>query len=184
MMAPRLLDRLPRVPALVAGAGGARSQGATIIYTDLSPAVCETVRTDPETGDVEQRCPGVAGYSLRVHDADARQSVDVIAPGGARSPLQYTTVITTAFSSLGPRAEWRVRRRNGRAAPYALIVRVNAYEDPSNPERATSYLAVARINARGTCVTERIPPGANQNLQARQAADRAAGRPCLEGSAR
>lgn len=63
--------------------------------------------------------------------------------------------------------------------PYALIVRVNANEDPANHERVTSYLAVARISPRGACVTNRIRPSANANALARQAADRSASRPCM-----
>ena len=102
-------------------------------------------------------------------------SIDVVAPGGRPRPLRYSGVITSSFSSLGPRAEWRMR--NGK--PVALIVRVNAFEDPEAPDRATSYLAVARITDRETCVTDRIPPAADANAAAQRAADQAASRPCM-----
>lgn len=148
------------------------------VYTSLAEGDCRLVEKDEETGGTVQRCPGVAGYALKVSDWDARMSVTVVAPDGSEHPLKYTSVITHNFSSLGPRAEWRMSGAEGR--PQALIVRVNANEDNMNPERTTSYLAVARVAPRGSCVVGRIGPVADANVLARQAADRAAGQPCLE----
>ena len=153
------------------------AQAARSVYTSLDVRTCRLLSKHPETGGTLHRCPGVGGYALQVADDDARMSVNVVAPGGRVYQLSYWGVITGAFSSLGPRAEWRVRGTR----PYALIVRVNANEDPANPERVTSYLAVARITPRGACVTDRIRPSANANALARQASDRSATRPCLRG---
>lgn len=149
------------------------------VYTSLAAEDCRLVSTHPETGGTVQRCPGVRGYTLEVYDDDARQSVSVIAPGGARHDLDYWSVVTHGFSTLGPRAEWRMQASGGRSRPTALIVRVNASEHPETPERTTSYLAVATITPRRICVTDRIPPAADANVRARQAADRSASRPCL-----
>jgi hypothetical protein len=145
------------------------------VYTSLAEAECRLVERDEETGATSSRCPGTAGHALLVHDFDARMTVDVVTPDGRTHRLRYSGVITSAFSSLGPRAEWRMR--NG--APIALIVRVNAFEDPETPDRATSYLAVAKITAREVCVTARIPPTGNANAAARQAADRSASQHCM-----
>jgi hypothetical protein len=160
-----------------ASGDSAADSAATIssVYTSLEESACRVVERDEETGDTSSRCPGAAGHALLVHDGDARMSVDVVAPGGRAHPLRYWGVITSAFSSLGPRAEWRMR--NG--APIALIVRVNAFENPEVPDQATSYLAVAKLTARETCVTDRIPPSATANEAARQAADRSASKPCM-----
>ncbi|HEX6912608.1 MAG TPA: hypothetical protein VF142_19535 [Longimicrobium sp.] len=175
-----------RIPAFVTDAAPAgHSAGAgdsavvlRSVYTSLAEAECRLVERDEETGGTTSRCPGTAGYALLVHDGDARMTVDVVAPGGRTHRLRYPGVITSAFSSLGPRAEWRMRG----GTPIALIVRVNAFEDPSVPDRATSYLAVAKITPREACVTDRIAPGTpNANEAARQAADRSASRPCLRG---
>ena len=139
-------------------------------------ALALAVEQDEETGGTRSRCPGTAGYVLMVDDFDARMSVDIVAPGGRTHPLRYSGVITSNFSSLGPRAEWRMRG----GKPVALIVRVNAFEDPEVPNRATSYLAVAKITARETCVTDRIPPTTpNANEAAQRAADQSASRPCM-----
>lgn len=144
------------------------------VYTSLGEAECRVIERDEETGGTTSRCPGTAGYALLVHDDDARMSVDVIAPGGRTHKLRYSAVISSAFTSLGPRAEWRMR--DGK--PIALIVRVNAFENPEVPDRATSYLAVAKITAGETCVTDRIAPGTDANEAARRAADSSATRRC------
>lgn len=176
-----------RVPAFVsdtAGAGATPTDTAPAgdsatairsVYTSIEETACRLVEQDEETGATSSRCPGTAGYALLVHDFDARMTVDVVAPGNRTHRLRYSGVITSAFSSLGPRAEWRMRGNQ----PVALIVRVNAFEDPSVPDRATSYLAVAKITPREACVTDRIAPGATANEAARQAADGAASRPCM-----
>lgn len=172
-----------RIPAFVgdsapAGTFTAGDSTAAIrsVYTSLAEADCRLVERDEETGATSSRCPGAAGYALLVHDYDARMTVDVIAPDGRTHRLRYSGVITSAFSSLGPRAEWRMQK----GKPIALIVRVNAFENPDTPDRATSYLAVAKITAREVCVTDRIPPTTpNANEAARQAADQAASRPCM-----
>jgi hypothetical protein len=145
------------------------------VYTSLGAKDCRVTSMDEESGSSSARCPGTAGYALNAHDGDARVSIDVVTPDGKVHELNYWGVITHNFSSPGPRAEWRMR--GGR--PIALIVRVNASEDPVDSSRLTSYLAVAKITPRETCVTDRIPPSPTANEQARAAADRSAGRPCL-----
>ena len=160
---------------LPVAASAAPGQAVRSVYTSLDTARCRLLSRHAETGATLHRCRGVAGYALQVADDDARMSVNVVTPAGRVHRLEYWGTITRSFSSLGPRAEWRVQGER----PIALIVRVNASEDPSNPERTTSYLAVAKVSARGSCVTDRIPPSADANELARRAADRAAGRPCL-----
>lgn len=150
------------------------------VYTSLAPRDCATVGANKEVAGSTQRCGGVGGYSLLVEDADARVSVTVVAPGGKRYGLDYWQVVTTAFSNVGDKAEWRVARRGRRNVPVALIVRVNANEDAEHPEKVTSYLAVAKITPQQVCVTDKIAPGANANEEARRAADSAASRPCLQ----
>lgn len=162
------------VPATDTAAAGDSAGAIRSVYTSLGEAECRVIKRDEETGGTTSRCPGTAGYALLVHDDDARMSIDVIAPGGRTHKLRYSAVISSAFTSLGPRAEWRMR--DGK--PIALIVRVNAFENPEVPDRATSYLAVAKITAGETCVTDRIAPGTDANEAARRAADSSATRRC------
>jgi len=163
---------------LNAVAGGIES-----VYTDLALERCRTIEVeeDPMPRSL-QRCPGIAGYTLHVADEDLRQTVTVISPNGKKHPLDLWQVITTAFSSLGDKAEWRIIREKGRIIPVALIVRVNANEDPENPNRVRSYLAVAKLTQESICVTDKIAPGATANQEARNAADASAHKPCMQAS--
>lgn len=149
---------------------------ADSVYTDIAPARCKTVEVNEESAGSVQKCAGVAGYELLVEDDDLRQSVTVVSPDGKKHPLNYWQVITSAFSSLGEKAEWRVEKKGGKVKPYALIVRVNASENPENPEQKTSYLAVAKITDAEVCVTDKV----KTNEEARQAADASAAKPCLK----
>ena len=63
--------------------------------------------------------------------------------------------------------------------PVALILRYNASEDPEQPNKLTSYLAVVKITPTEICVTDKISPGPKANDDARRAADNAATNPVL-----
>ena len=148
------------------------------VYSEIDAEHCQvTLEDEPPTSLLA--CPGPSGYTLEAHDADARVTVSILLPeteGQDRErPLEFWRIITGSFSSLGPRAEWRLQ--GGR--PLAMIVRVNAYEHPEEPDKTTSYLAVAKITADATCVVAKVPPSAEQNVEARQIADTSAGRACL-----
>jgi hypothetical protein len=151
------------------------------VYTDLAPERCQTIEVeqDPMPSSL-QKCPGIAGYSLHVADDDLRQTVTVISPDGKKHPLDIWHVITGAFSSVGTKAEWRIIKEKGKIVPVALIIRVNANEDPENPNRVRSYLAVAKITSKTICVTDKIAPGPTANQEARHAADASAQKPCLK----
>lgn len=123
-------------------------------------------------------CPGVDGYRLRVVDGDARMSIEVLTPAGKTLPLDFWSTVTSGFSSVGDIAEWRYPASGGRV-PHALIVRLNASEDPERPGITASYLVVGKLGADSACVIAKIGSGKNQNEAARKAADAAAGSPCL-----
>lgn len=152
-------------------------QQITSVYTPLDEASCRVTDFDEESQSSTSRCPGTAGHVLNVHDGDARASIDIVTPDGRVHELNYWHVVTGAFSSVGPRAEWRMR--GGR--PIALIVRVNASENPEDSSIITSYLAIAKITADQVCVTDRIAPSPDANEAARRAADASAARPCRTG---
>ena len=150
------------------------------VYSDLDVKKCKTIEVDKETGDTESQCSGLASYRLVVTDNDLRQSVTVVDPQGKQYHLNYYSTISAGFSVLGPKAEWRVEKREGKILPKALIVRVNASENSEDPNKKTSYLAVAKITPGEICVTDKIPPSPTMNVAARLAADSAVNRPCLK----
>jgi hypothetical protein len=153
----------------------------TSVYTDLSGKRCTLIERDKETGSSVRKCPGVGGFHLLVAEDDARMSVNVVSPDHTEHPLEYWSVITSAFSNLGKKAEWRVVKHREKVKPIALIVRVNAshQEDPEHP-KMVSYLAVAKISPREICVTDKVRSGVGANEKARQEADRSTKKECLK----
>ena len=166
---------------LLAGASTAAAQSNQSVYTSLGAKQCRTMKS-AEAGDdgYEGRCRGVGGYTLLLSEGDLRQNITVITPKGAKHSLDLWDVISGGFSSVGPKAEWRMTTRNGKPVPVALIVRYNANEDPEHPTKQNSYLAVSKITATEICVTDKILSGPKANEDARRAADTAATKPCLK----
>ena len=151
------------------------------VYTSVETKQCRTIKsTSAEAGSYEGRCRGTAGYSLIVEEGDLRTNVKVVTPKGRQHSLELWNVVSGGFSSLGPKAEWRVTRRAGKLVPVGLILRYNASENASEPNKITSYLVVAKVSSDGVCVTEKILPGTNANADARRAADNAASKNCLK----
>jgi hypothetical protein len=161
----------------------AMAQANSSVYTPLAEKQCKSIKgPDPQTNDYEGHCRGVAGYKLIVTEGDLRQNVTVVTPTGARHSLELWDVISGGFSSVGPKAEWRMVQKDGKPAPVALIIRYNANDDPESPNKQSSYLAVTKITATEICVTDKINPGPKANEDARVAADAATAKPCLKKS--
>ena len=152
------------------------------VYTPLGDKDCRKIKS-AEAGDdgYEGRCRGTAGYSLLLSEGDLRQNITVITPQGKQHSLDLWSVVSGGFSSVGPKAEWRVATENRKPVLVALIIRYNASEDTESPNKITSYLAVAKITPTTICVTDKISPGPKANEGARRAADAASTKPCLKG---
>ncbi|PYE52862.1 hypothetical protein [Deinococcus yavapaiensis] len=149
----------------------------THAYTSLEAKDCRNLVTNTSyTGYVRDDCGGLGGYRLLVEEGDLRQNV-VVVRGKTSTSLDLWTIVSSSFSTLGPRAEWRL----GGGVPTALIVRYNASENSADPKRITSYLAVVKLGAK-PCVVAKVAPGPRQNELARQAADTASTRRCLSPS--
>ena len=158
----------------------ASAQSNRSVYTNLGEKSCRTIKADSSNvGSYVGICGGVGGYKLQVEEGDLRQNIQVITPAGQKHSLDLWTVVGSNFSSLGDKAEWRVRTQRGKVVPVALIVRYNL-SSPEDSTKLTSYLAVAKITAAKICVMEKIAPGAGANVAARAAADESSDKPCLE----
>lgn len=157
------------------------AQTNSSVYTPLAEKQCRTIKSpDSQTGDYEGRCRGVGGYTLIVTEGDLRQNVTIVTPAGAKHSLELWDVISGGFSSVGPKAEWRMAKQKGKLAPVALIIRYNSNDDPESPNKQSSYLAVTKITGSEICVTDKIMPGPKANEDARAAADAAVNKPCLK----
>jgi len=157
--------------------GQAKNQS---IYTSLATKDCKTLASNADQGESYRgSCPGVGGYKLEFLEGDLRQSLNVIAPGKKNFALNLWTVVSSGFSSLGEKVEWRVAGSGKAPSPRALIVRFNASENPEDSSKITSYLVVVKVTKSTACVTDIVNPSANQNEQARSLADAATGKSCL-----
>lgn len=148
------------------------------VYSSLERKQCTIKSTS--AGDYEGRCPNMDGYYLTLLEGDLRQNIVVVAPQGTKHSLELWDVVSGGFSSVGPRAEWRVTTENGKRVPVALIFRYHVSEDVDHPDKKTSYLVVAKITDTEICVTDKISPSPNANEAARTAADSASTKPCLK----
>lgn len=150
------------------------------VYTSLDKRYCRSIKApNADEDDVLARCRGTAGYSLLLSEGDLRQNLIVITPKGKEHSLELWDVVSSGFSTVGPKVEWRLARQGSKLSPVALIIRYNASEDAEHPNKLMSFLAVAKITPTEICITDKIAPGANANEAARRAADSAANKPCL-----
>jgi hypothetical protein len=146
------------------------------VYTDLTEKGCKTTKKNEAEEWMTEICEGVGGYKLEVFEGDLRSSINVIAPNGKKSELEFQKV-SLNFSSLGEKAEWRVEKKDGKDVPTALIVRFNANK-PDDETKSISYLIVSKIAAEKSCITDVVKPSANANEEARKLAESAATKPC------
>lgn len=151
---------------------GANAQ-ITSVYTSTKTSACKDMSPKTDNGDgYEGECPGVGGYKLRLLEGDIRQTLNVITPLKKKHELNFWSFYG-GFSAIGEKVEWRVKK----GVPIALIARFNV-SDAEDSSKTTSYLMVAKVGAKQSCVVEVILPGKSQNLDARIAADKAATMPC------
>jgi len=158
-------------PAAVADAGRA------FRYTSLDD--CPLLRSAPEeAGFYEYECPGEGGFKLKLVEADLRQNIMVVPPGGGEErSLDLAALSGGGFSELEDLVEWRGTMESGAFKPDALILRQEVAEG-SEGQEDTSYLIAVKL-AGTPCAVARIAPGPGQNEQARAAADGAGS--CLAG---
>ena len=91
------------------------AQTNSSLYTPLAEKQCKTIRSvDPQSGDYEGHCRGVAGYSLIVTEGDLRQNVTVVTPKGARHSLDCGMSLAVVFRALdqGPSGGWPNKTEN------------------------------------------------------------------------
>jgi hypothetical protein len=143
------------------------------VYTNLNGNTCKTLESDSSgDGSFRGRCPGISGYKLDVLEGDIRQTINVIAPNKKTYELNFWGHFS-GFSSVGKRAEWRMKGQS----PVALIVRFNV-AGAEDSTKSTSYLMVSKITKGEICVTDVVNPSKTQNAEAQSLADLAATKPC------
>jgi hypothetical protein len=176
-------SRIVFAATFVLGVGSisSKAQSNKSVYTTLEARHCRTLKSDSSgAGQYLARCPGASGYSLLVAEDDLRQNITVVTPQGVEHSLELWEVLSSAFSHVGSKAEWRITNLKGKVVPIALIIRFTASEDAAQPNKTTSYLAVSKITTEAICVTDKVAAGTNANEEARRAADVSGTKPCLK----
>lgn len=157
---------------------GEKADEAASEYSRLTQPPCRTKSVQVEGANSEQTCPGLYGYKLALLDSDGRMSVTVISPDNVRHPLDFWTTVTSHFSSLGKRAEWRIRKHSVKTAPEAVILPLSINEDP-DLSAVTNYLVVARVDSSQVCVVQRLKNSPDGLAEARKVADHAHEMKCM-----
>lgn len=145
------------------------------------------MRRGPARDDVTRRCRGVRGFALLLHESDSRMSIDVVAPNGRVSPLEYWTVVSHDFSMVGERADWWLAEHSPKGVPVALVVPLDVDEVTEDRERNTEshhkarFWVVARVGADKTCVTNKVEDGSDLTARLRRAVESTAVAACLPG---
>ena len=156
------------------------------LYTSVDLDHCTVLRSDPD-GKAWQ-CEGLPGFPLYVATGDNRTFLSVgERPQERRAAQQTLGAFNTPFESRSGRmtVEWRFVRRQGRALPYAIIVRYFTASDSGKGE----VLVVSRIGEADACHVAYIDALATKDaiVLARQLADEkardfnCAGEPGIEG---
>lgn len=161
------------LPVIVLCFAVAASAQVTSIYTSTTTKACKQIKqTDEGAGYYEGICPGTGGYTVELIEGDIRQTLNIITPLKKRHELNFWGYYG-GFSSVGEKIEWRVKK----GVPFALIARFNV-SDAEDSSKTKSYLMVSKISKTSSCVVDVIMPGAEQNADAREVADKAATMPC------
>ncbi|MCA1557718.1 MAG: hypothetical protein LC731_04160, partial [Acidobacteria bacterium] len=113
----------------VAGATNASAQKIESVYTDLRQG-CRTLERDDESaGYLLEECQGAGGYKIHLVSGDDRSNIEVISPDGSKHDLNFGQIGGGGFSSVGAKAEWRVKRERGKIVPIGLIIRFDIVTD-------------------------------------------------------
>ena len=163
---------LPVISLLVSSAAFGQMKS---MYTGLADKDCKASSIPVEDG-YSGVCPGVAGFTLELLEGDLRQTVNVITPDKKKHELELWSNVSNGFSSLGAKAEWRMKGK----VPVALIMRYNASETPEDSSKITSYLVVVKISKTDVCIVDILKPSKTQNIEARKLADTPSKRVCQQ----
>lgn len=153
-------------------AGHALAQNQSI-YTGTTSRDCKPLKESRDGGYVGL-CGGAGGYAVKLMEGDLRQTINVIAPNKAETELNLWSTVSSGFSAVGEKIEWRMKAK----LPVALIVRFNASENPDDSSKTTSYLVVVKLTPTSACITDVVKPSGTQNSEARNLADAAHSKSC------
>ncbi len=136
---------------------------------------CTTTKIYEQGMGGEFNCGKFANLNIEVIADDLRHTIDLVRDG-KRYKLNFVNAITTHFTELGKKIEWRYVK-GLETSPTAMIVRL--YVDEGALSKDSSYLIVSKITNNIICVVKKIAAQNNQNELAREIADKASTLSCI-----
>ena len=149
-------------------------------YSSIAQKDCKLVETYEMDMGAAVSCKKFADIEVEINDYDARMSLTLYRKNRIY-PLRFSSAVTPSLSALGNKIEWRHPKGKNKT-PKAMIVRLNANEwneKSQREDKKISYLVVSKITDKEICVVGKIKAQKNQNILARQMADKAKSMPCV-----
>lgn len=148
----------------------------TSSYTSIDEKDCVTLDSD-NMGSI-QECESFGHIGVKVIEGDIRQSI-ILTRDQDEYDLDFTGVISSAFSSLGLKIEWR--HELGKPENVTgMIVRFEVSDNYDDLEKVSSYLVVSKIMKDEMCIIAKVIPQNNQNERAREILDAKRTLPCMK----
>jgi hypothetical protein len=172
-----VLIGITAVAAVVVAGTAASAQSIESAYTTFETSKCSHVRGLVPEDYGHLTCKGYGGIAVWVAGADQRVYVS-FGPRAKNEPAAMQTF--SAFNSEGRTIEWRIeRRRDGKARPFATILRWNTSPLDENANQIRGQvLVVTRLAPGPVCHVGYVDGRANPNANelAREIADQHARR--------
>ena len=143
-------------------------------YTSIDNKDCTTLSSTNFGGSFS--CEAYGNIKVEVVEEDLRQSITLIR-NKKRYPLELWSSVSSSFSFLGNKIEWRFSKKS-KSKPTAMITRYNVSVG-EYLEQTNSYLAVVKITNNEMCVVGKVKPQREQNILAREMADKAESLTCV-----
>ncbi len=166
--------------------GGVSLFASTVLFAQMQSAYtksdhksCKVIQSHHYGYSSVSACPGYAGIKVEISEGDIRQDMTLIRKG-KRYDLHFMDKISRSFSFFGETIEWRFAKEKPNE-PIAMISRyVAADKYVDGLQKDVSYLVVTKITDREMCIVGKVYPGKNQNVEAREMADKAKMMTCVK----
>jgi hypothetical protein len=151
------------------------------IYKKFNESNCRYIG-ETSINDIFECSSGIPGYKVTLVRG-GEEDLGIEAPSGRNFALNTKSAISQYYPgkidsinlAKGGTAEYRTNNRLYRSRTGGLIYRVNI----KNNGRTYSNLVVVKLSPTRVCITNVVKPMKDQNVRARQLAERAVSAPCL-----
>ena len=148
-------------------------------YTKVDDKSCKIIKSYNYGNSTVSDCPRYAGIKVQIIENDIRQDMTLIR-NGKHYNLHFMDKISRAFSFFAPTIEWRFKKGKP-GKPIAMISRYVVADKYINGRKENvSYMVVTKITDAEICIVGKVYPGKDQNIKAREMADKAEIMDCID----